>query len=82
MRRSRQYEFADGLRDLQLALMFGLSGAGIWLVFSPIWIGFLGALVLRYGRWAAWAGQLWVFQPVLAVFGMLGVVKVLRSRWL
>jgi len=82
MRRTRQYEFADGLRDLQLALMFGLSGAGIWLVFSPVWFAFLGALVLRYGRWAAWAGLLGVFLPALTVFGMLGVMKVLRSRWL
>jgi len=82
MRRTRHYEFADGLRDLQLALMFGLSGAGIWLAFSPIWMAFLGALMLRYGRWAAWAGLLWVFLPALAVFGMLGVKKVLRSRWL
>jgi len=82
MRRTRQYEFADGLRDLQLAMMLGLTGAGIWLVFGPIWIGFLGSFVLRYGRWAAWAGLLWVFLPALAVFGMLGVMKVLRSRWL
>src|SRR4030067_406735 len=82
MRRTRHYEFADGLRDLQLALMFGLSGAGIWLAFSPIWMAFLGALMLRYGRWAAWAGLLWVFLPALAVFGLLGGMRVLRSRWL
>ena len=38
IRQTKQYEFADGLRDIQLGLFMGSMGALTWLVISPIWI--------------------------------------------
>jgi len=49
VRRTRQYELNDGLRDLQLSLMLGLGGGMIWLALSPRWVGLLQELVRRYG---------------------------------
>lgn len=82
IRRTQRYEFSDGLRDLQLALLLGLGGVMVWFVFSPWWARLLGLLVLRFGRWAAWAGMLWVLLPALAAWGMLAVMRSLRRRWL
>lgn len=82
IRRTRQYEFSDGLRDLQLAMMVGLGGVMVWFVFSPMWAGLLGQLLMRYGRWAAWAGLLWVLIPALVAWGMVLVMRLLRRRWL
>lgn len=79
---TRRYEFADGLRDLQLAIFFVTSGAAAWLVFQPFWITLIGDLVERYGRGAAWLGILVLFIAPLAVIGMLGLMNFVRKRWL
>jgi len=79
---TRRYEFADGLRDLQLAIFFVTSGAAAWLVFQPFWITLIGDLVERYGRGAAWLGILVLFIAPLAVIGMLGLMNFARKRWL
>jgi hypothetical protein len=82
IRKTKQYEFGDGLRDLQLSLILGLGGLVIWFLFSPWWAGLLSELVRRFGRWAAWAGMLWVLLPALAAWAMLALMGMVRRRWL
>lgn len=82
IRQTQQYEFADGLWDLQLAVPLSLGGAICWLVLEPGWITFLFNLVNALGRWVAWASLLLVFFPGLATWGMLGLMNYVRRRWL
>ena len=79
---TRRYEFADGLRDIQMAIYFALSSVVVWLVFQPFWVTLLGDLVERYGRAAAWLGILVALIAPLAVIGMLGLMNFVRKRWL
>lgn len=82
IRRTQQYEFSDGLRDLQLSIILGLGGVMVWFVFTPTWVGLLGTLIARYGRWAAWAGLLLVFLPAAVAWAALALMRLLRRRWL
>jgi len=82
IQKTRRYEFADGLRDLQLAVLLGLGGASAWLAFEPGWMAFIGNLAKTYGRWAAWVGMLPMVLVLLAVWGMLPLMNILRKRWL
>jgi hypothetical protein len=82
IRKTQRYEFADGLRDLQLSLLLGLGGVTIWFIFSPWWAMLLGEMILTYGRWAAWIGMLWIAVPAVVVWGMVAVMGYLRRRWL
>lgn len=79
---TRRYEFSDGLRDLQLALLFGLGGVTVWFVLEPAWFAFVGRMAATYGRWAAWVGMVPTFVPALIVLGALRVMKAVRRRWL
>lgn len=82
IRKTQRYEFSDGLRDLQLSLLLGLGGVTIWFIFSPWWAMLLGEMILRFGRWAAWVGVLWIAFPVVVAWGMVAVMGYLRRRWL
>ncbi len=82
IRQTRQYEFSDGLRDLQLALLLGVGGLTAWLSFRPEWWAFILSLVKAWGRWAAWLNLLPMVIGLLVVWGMLGVMNFLRRRWL
>ncbi|MDY7075801.1 MAG: hypothetical protein SXV54_02645 [Chloroflexota bacterium] len=82
IQQTRQYEFADGLRDLQLAVSIGLGGVICWLVLNPAWMIFLFNLVNAYGRWVAWVNLLLVFLPTLAAWGVFGLTNYVRRRWL
>lgn len=82
IQQTRQYEFADGLRDLQLAILLGTSSATVWLILEPVWITFVAHMVQVYGRWATWINLLPVFAATLAVVGMLPLMNFLRRRWL
>jgi hypothetical protein len=82
IRQTRQYEFSDGLRDLQLAVFFALSSVSVWLSFEPQWLNFLGRLMKTFGRWAALLNMLPMVLALAAVWGMLGLMKYLRQRWL
>ncbi len=79
---TRRYEFSDGLRDFQLALLMGLGGLGTWLALEPAWMAFVARTAVRYGRWAAWVGMAPMVLLLLAVWGMLRVMAVVRRRWL
>jgi hypothetical protein len=82
IRKTQQYEFVDGLRDLQLSIILGLGGVVIWFVFSPWYVRLLQTLIARYGRWAAWSGMIVVVLPALAAWAMLALMRFLRRRWL
>jgi hypothetical protein len=82
IRDTRRYEYADGLRDLQLAVYFVLSSVAVWLVFQPFWVTLLRDLVGKYGRGASWLGMLLLLIAPLAVIGMLGLMNFVRKRWL
>lgn len=82
IRDTRRYEFSDGLRDLQLALLLGLGGVAAWLAFEPAWLALILRTADRFGRWAAWIGMLPVFLAPLAALAMLRLMDRLRRRWL
>jgi hypothetical protein len=82
IRKTEQYEFVDGLRDLQLSIILGMGGVMIWFVFSPWYVRLLQTLIARYGRWAAWSGMIVVVLPALAAWAMLALMRFLRRRWL
>ncbi|HEX7555561.1 MAG TPA: hypothetical protein VF338_02970, partial [Leptolinea sp.] len=71
IQKTRQYEFSDGLRDLQLAVLLGFGGLTAWISFEPFWFSIIGIAVRTFGRWAAWIGMLPVILDILAVWGML-----------
>jgi len=82
IQKTRRYEFSDGLRDMQLAILFGFGGLGVWLAFEPFWMEIIGNAVKTFGRWAVWIGMLPVILTILAVWGMLWIMNYLRRRWL
>ena len=82
IQQTRQYEFSDGLRDLQLAVLLGLSSVAAWLSFEPGWLAFVGRVVNTFGRWAVWINMLPMVVAVAAVWGMLALMNYLRRRWL
>jgi hypothetical protein len=79
---TRRYEFSDGLRDLQLALLLSLGGLAAWLAFEPAWMAFIMRTAARYGRWAAWVGMVPVLLAPLAALAMLRLMAGARRRWL
>lgn len=82
--KTKQYEFSDGLRDIQLGLTFVLIGAiWFWQMFNPSWIGFYIKLGENYGGWASWIANLFLYSlPALAVLGFQRLIDVARRRWL
>ncbi len=79
---TQRYEFSDGLRDLQLALLFLVGGAMAWLSLEPRWLAFGYSLSLAWGRWAIWILMLPALLGPLVVLAMLWVMRVVRQRWL
>lgn len=82
IQKTRRYEFADGLRDVQFALLIGLSSVGAWLALQPFWMTIIMKASVKYGRWAAVLGMAPIVVTILVVWGMLGVMKIIRQRWL
>jgi hypothetical protein len=83
IQRTRRYEYSDGLRDLQLAVMFISFGLQSWLVFEPRWWAILLGLKDSAGKWAMWtAVLLFLSLPVCVTWGALGIMTYLRKRWL
>jgi len=82
IQKTRRYEYLDGLRDLQLAVLFGFSGLCVWLGFQPFWFRLIGNMTKMFGRWAAWLGMLPLVLMLLAVWGMTRLMDYLRSHWL
>ena len=82
IRQTRKYEFSDGLRDLQGAVLLGIGGIAVWIGFEPIWITFVGNMVKAYGRWVASIIMLPMILAMLAVWGMLYLMRIIRRHWL
>ena len=82
IRRTRRYEFADGLVELQVGVLLALVGALSHLVFSPKLIHLSLSLSQTLGSWARWLTVLIVLLPTLVAFGTHHVIKYVRRRWL
>jgi hypothetical protein len=82
IQKTRRYEFSDGLRDIQFAILLGFGGVGAWLAFEPFWLTIIIKAAKTYGRWVAWIGMLPTVLVLLAVWGMLWLMKYIRQRWL
>lgn len=82
IQKTRRYEFADGLRDVQFALLIGLASLGAWLALQPFWMTIIMKASIKYGRWAALLGMAPIVVTILVVWGMLWVMKIVRQRWI
>ncbi|KAA3644680.1 MAG: hypothetical protein DWQ07_14805 [Chloroflexi bacterium] len=80
--KTRQYEFVDGLRDIQLGISFFVMGI-FWyaLALNPrIWIFILQLEVDKWIRTIAFSLILGL--PVLVILATLPLMKWVRKRWL
>jgi len=82
IQQTRQYEFADGLRDLQLGFYFAISGLTFWLIFDPRWMSFIFTLIRTNRAWGILVNFVSVVLPLVVVLGMLPIMNYLRRRWL
>ncbi len=82
IQKTRRYEFADGLRDVQFALLIGLASLGAWLALQPYWMTIIIKASIQYGKWATLLGMAPIVITILVVWGMLWVMKIVRQRWL
>jgi hypothetical protein len=82
MQQTRRYEYDDGLRDVQLAVMFLSAGAMVWLAFNEAWLEYWIGLAATFGRWVMFASMALVFLPALLTWGALGLMNIVRRRWL
>ena len=82
LQKTRRYEYSDGRRDLQLAVLFGFGGLVVWLGFQPFWFRFIGTMVKTFGSWVAWVRMLPLVLMLLSVWGMVGLMGFLHDRWL
>jgi len=84
IQQTQQYEFADGLREIQLAVMMVASGLVTWFVFDlmDVWIPVLVGWMRTIGDWTGLSIQLVVLLPAVLALVMLLAIRVIRRRWL
>lgn len=87
IRKTRQYEFVDGLRDLQMAAIMALLGAFAWFSLTLAGMHWYVRLILylkdTFGSWARWINGLVYLLILFAVLGgSLWIMRVLRRKWL
>jgi hypothetical protein len=82
--KTRQYEFADGLRDMQLAVLWVGMGALLWFQFemADVWFTALRRFVAWAGRWGGMSAMLVTMLPALLALLALLLINVVRKRWL
>ncbi|MGD8456785.1 MAG: hypothetical protein PVF83_10395 [Anaerolineales bacterium] len=82
--KTKQYEFSDGLRDIQLGIMFILMAVvWFWLMYEPALLRFTIQLGRDYGKWASSVTFLFIFFiPVVAAVGVQRIMETIRRRWL
>ena len=87
IRKTRQYEFADGLRDLQMATIMAFMGAFAWFSLTLAGMQWYIRLILNlkeiFGNWTPWINGLVYLLILFAVLGgSLWIMRVLRRKWL
>jgi len=87
IRKTRQYEFVDGLRDLQMAAIMAIMGAFAWFSLTLARMHWYVRLILylkdTFGSWARWINGLVYLLILFAVLGgSLWIMRVLRRKWL
>jgi hypothetical protein len=83
IRKTKQYEFSDGLRDIQLGSFFLLLGVTFWVGYQPFWWRFLFAVRENAGRFGmvTLAILLFALPALMAIFSQ-PLIKYIRKRWL
>lgn len=83
IQKTKQYEFSDGLRDIQIGVLFVFFGGINWVFFHPRWWAFLFKLQESYGEWAFKTSlyAMWVLF-ILIPIGTYFLIKYIRHRWL
>lgn len=84
--KTKRYEFVDGLRDLQLAVLLAFFGVFAWLSLTLIgmrwYVQLIINLVETFGRWAALiSGLLYLLVLLVLLAGTLWVMRFLRQKW-
>jgi len=82
IRRTLGYEFSDGLRDLQMALLMIVSGLLSWFILDLVYVDFIANLMEALGIQAVWFSLLLLAIPIVVVWGALGLIHYVRRRWL
>jgi hypothetical protein len=82
--KTKQYEFADGLRDIQIGVTLIMMGVvWFWMMYEPAWLKFMIQLGHDYGKWASTIAFLLVYCiPVVAALGLQRIMESVRKRWL
>lgn len=83
IQRTKRYEFSDGLRDLQFALVFMMLGLFSWVIFQPGWLALLLRVRERLDTWAMWAAMILMLGvPALLIWLSPRLLTAIRQRWL
>jgi len=87
IRKTQQYEFVDGLRDLQMAAIMALLGAFAWFSLTVAGMHWYVRLILylkdTFGSWARWINGLVYLLILFTVLGgSLWIMSILRRKWL
>ncbi len=84
IQQTQQYEFVDGLREMQLAVMMAAIGLTAWFVFDliGIWMPVLAGWMRTIGAWTGLSIQLVVLLPALLALVALLAMRFARRRWL
>lgn len=87
IRKTRQYEYVDGLRDLQLAAIMALFVVLAWFVFTLSGVRWYFRLILlikeNFGSWAPWIDGLLFLLIIFSIIGgSLWLMRVMRRKWL
>jgi hypothetical protein len=83
IRSTKQYEFKDGLREIQIGLyLLALTGL-IWLGFQPEWLRFILRIKQTGGIDTSWlAVLLFLFSPIALLALIHLLIRYLRRRFL
>ncbi len=83
IRQTKRYEFSDGLRDLQLAMVLSILGVILWLTFDLVYARTLVRLMYTLGAWVGWLSILMIIVlPVLVSLFVRKLTTCVRRRWL
>jgi len=87
IRKTRQYEYVDGLRDLQMAAIMAFFVVFAWFFFTLTGVRWYLRLILflkgTFGSWAPWIDGLLFLLIIFSVLGgSLWLMRAMRRKWL